>query len=391
MKIIRILTLIAVSIITINGMAQDTLFSNVLKKNINHFTVDNGFSGEGWDKIIQQSKESQYVLIGEDHFIHEVPVFTSALVEEVSFDNYICEVDPWTLEIIESKMTNLPAPELTNWKNENANELSFFQKEPEFDMLQRMVDKGINLIGLEQVGLISTTIIFEHLSTVGYKGNRNLYKQLKDSSLVYSRGFVQDQKPYFMRSDFFMAILEMLDYDNMLVEEARAIDAIKRSAEIYKTGSHSMRIKLMHENMFYYYGNHLKGKRNLFKFGANHPMKGESYLPIYDIGNTAHVMSQSEGGESLHILILPRSGEQAGFIDGKSKIDYSSGLYKSLMPFFNASHDEKWTVIDLNEMRRYLRKHRYNFEDSYLEKTIKGYDLMVVIPEATAAEPLGAN
>lgn len=365
-------------------------FDSLIVANVATFKGSGQFAGKGWDQLVENASKTNYVLIGEDHFISEVPLFTQALIQRLDVDNYVCEMDQWMLNIFASKINTLPESQLNKWISVNNNGFSFFQKKNEFALLHYLVKQKVKLIGIEQVGLMSTTILLQYLVETGSQKNRKWYQVMRDSSDVSNNNFFRDQnKPFFLSTAFFSETIAKLDRASMKADEAGLIDAMVRSAEIYKTGSHRNRIKLMQSNLMMNYPTPMKGKKNVFKFGANHSMKGESYLPVYDIGTTAHILAQSENKDSYHILVLPKSGKQAGFLGGTNSIDLNDdGLYHSLKPFFERSSDSDWTFIDLAKVRNAVSKYGFSLNNSFLEKSIKGYDALVVIPVASAAEPL---
>ena len=353
-------------------------------------TVFNGngkFIGKPWDQLVERASKANYVLIGEDHFINEVPLFTQALVNSISIDNYICEIDQWMLNIFKDKISSLTTLQLDKWISENYNGFSFFQKKNEFELLHSLVDKKTNLIGTEQVGLMATTIIFQYLFETGSPQNKALYKVMRDSSeAANNRFFADHSKKYFLATPFFRESINQLSRFGMKEDESKLIDAITRSADIYSTGNHRNRIKLMQSNLMDNYPETLKGKKNIFKFGANHTIRGESYIPVYDIGTTAHILAQAENGDSYHMLILPKAGNQAGFLGGSNPIDYNDEFYKSLKPLLDKASDTAWTSIDLENVRNVARKQKHTIQNPFLEKTIKGYDVLIVIPVASAAD-----
>lgn len=374
--------------IPVGTQAQSSLnFDSLVSVSAATFTGKGQFSGKPWEQLVERTRKANYVLIGEDHFISEVPLFTEALMQHIAVDNYICEMDQWMLNIFKDKMTTLPKAQFDKWVTDNYNGFSFFQKKNEFELLRYLVNQKINLIGIEQVGLMSTTIIFQYLAETGSQKNKNMYKVMRDSSAVANARFFSDyNNAFFMATPFFGEGIKKLDRASMEADEAQLIDALVRSADIYATGSHRNRIKLMQGNLLAHYPQGLKGKKNLFKFGANHTIKGESYLPVYDIGTTAHIMAQGENQDSYHLLILPRAGSQAGFLSGSNPIDMNDPLYASLKPLFDKASDSEWTFIDLETIRNAVKKEKYGISNPLLEKTLKGYDALVVIPIATAAE-----
>lgn len=374
--------------INVSAAAQSKLnFDSLLTANVLTFKGGGQFSGKGWDKLLEKSKRTNYVMIGEDHFIAEVPLFTQAFAAQYKPDNYICEVDKWMMEIFASKITKSTQAQLDAWVTSNYNGFSFFQKKNEFDMMRAMLNQKVNLIGIEQVGLMSTTIIYQYLSETGSPKNKKLYEMMRDSSFVTNEKFFADTKhPFFMITPLFKTTMAKLDKASMKPDELALTEALVRSAGIYETGSHRERIKLMQENLMALYPQTLKGKKNLFKFGANHTMKGESYIPVYDIGTTGNILAQAEHQDSYHILILPRAGKQAGFLSGSQDINTKEGIFAALWQYLDKSSKTEWTMIDLEPIRAAIRRNEIDITDVMLRKTLMGYDALVVIPEASAAE-----
>jgi hypothetical protein len=382
--------LVVLSLPVSTATAQSKLnFDSLVAANAVTFKAGSQFSGKGWDQLIEKSRRTNYVLIGEDHFISEIPLFTQAFAQQIKPDNYICEIDPWMLTIFNSKITKSSASQLDKWIAANYNGFSFFQKKNEFALMRSLLDQKVKLIGTEQVGLMSLPILYQYLAETGSAKNKTMYETMRDSSTAMNNRFFADMnKPFFMVSPSFTEMMGRLDKASMKPDEAALTSAMTRSAAIYQTGSHRDRIKLMQQHFMELYPQAIKGKKNLFKFGANHTIKGESYIPVYDLGTTANILAQAENQDSYHIMIMPRSGEQAGFLTGKNNIDLTEGIYASLKPFFDKASTTEWTTFDFEAIRAAIRKNKFPISDRMLEKTILGYDALVVIPVATAAEPL---
>jgi len=255
--------------------------------------------------------------------------------------------------------------------------------------MRSLVSQKTNLIGTEQVGLMSAPILYQYLSETGSTNNRKQYEILRDSSnAINNRCFADmNNNPFFFIHPLFKEMMGKLNKASMKPDELALTEAMLRSAEIYTTGSHKARIKLMQQNLMASYPQ-LKGRKNVFKFGANHTLKGESYIPVYDIGTTAHIFAQAENQDSYHIIVLPRSGQQAGFLEGKNDIDFKEGIFASLRPFFDKASSTDWTTFDLEAIRAAIRKNKIQITDDELRKTIMGYDALVVIPVAMPAEKL---
>lgn len=383
---LKSLTLTLLAIVSLQAFAQSKLdFDSLLTINAKKFARTDQFSGPGWDHLIDRSKRTNYILIGEDHFISEIPVFTQAFTQQLKPDNYIAEIDQWMFNIFTSKITKSTPQQLDAWITSNYNGFSFFQKKNEFELMRSLVAQKTNLYGTEQVGLMSAPILYQYLSETGSPKNKKQYEIMRDSSnAINNRCFADMSRPFFFVHPLFKEMMGNLDKSSMKPDELALTEAMLRSAGIYTTGSHKARIKLMQQNLMALYPQ-LKGKKNVFKFGANHTLKGESYIPVYDIGTTAHIFAQAENQDSYHIIVLPKSGQQAGFLGGKNDIDLKEGIYAALRPMLDKASNTDWTTFDLEAIRSAIRKHQIQITDDELRKTIFGYDALVVIPVATSA------
>ena len=82
---------------------------------------------------------------------------------------------------------------------------------------------------------------------------------------------------------------------------------MKKSITIYKEQNHRLRIKLILNQLMKDYPL-WKDSKNLFKYGANHMTRGESFLTVFDIGNMVANITKSNYEESFHIMIVGESG-----------------------------------------------------------------------------------
>jgi len=165
------------------------------------------------------------------------------------------------------------------------------------------------------------------------------------------------------------------------------IDRMKLSAKIYQEQNHQLRIQLMKNELMKVYSQ-WEEKKNLFKYGAIHVSKGESFFKIFDIGNVVHNVSDSKFKNSLHIMVVGKSGSQGSpFKDfPERQIDENSEILKSFKPLFKAVQDKDWHCIDMLPLRKAVENEKLVVKDITLLRIINGYDLIVVIPTVTAAK-----
>jgi len=161
----KIIALVILSfVIPVASFSQDSLVSQIASKNFAKFSVHNNtFSGIGWDTLVNKIKVSDFVLIGEEHLTSEIPSFFEAITTEVKFDNFFCEIDPYSAKIIESKIKNLSENELSKYINKFGNVFSFYALEPEFDLLKKFVKSNTNIYGLDQIPFMTDRLISNDL------------------------------------------------------------------------------------------------------------------------------------------------------------------------------------------------------------------------------------
>nr|WP_067059320.1 hypothetical protein [Mucilaginibacter sp. L294] len=383
------LTILLVSFYTQLTFAQDSLITSLAKSNLSIFTKDgNKFTGAGWDNILTRAKSSDNVLIGEDHFTNETPFFVSALASQIRFDNFFCEIDPFTARILQDKIKTLSAPEMEKYVADYGNTFSFYAFAPEFDLLKQFTRSNTTINGTDQILLVGDALICNELQkTTQSNRAKEIYELIKNNSKTYFANFLKDQsKPFYLLTPEFEKNLDELSALKLSEHEVKIINALRLSAKIYKSQSHHLRVQLMKNQLMQVY-TQWQDKKNLYKYGANHVAKDEGLMDTYDIGNLVSSIADSKFSSSYHIIVLGVSGTQASPFKGfpSEKVDANSGVLKSLSPLLKAVDGNGWHCIDLKPLRAALEDGKLVIKDNKLLHIIKGYDAFVVIPEVTAS------
>ncbi|RZL19864.1 MAG: hypothetical protein EOO96_25640, partial [Pedobacter sp.] len=318
-------------------LAQDSLITVLAKKNQTSFIKENNhFKGLGWEKILDQAKKSSNVMIGEEHFTNEIPWFVSKIAEQIKFDNFFCEIDPFSAHIVEQKVKTLSPDALKKYTADYGNTFSFYAFEAEFDLLKQLIKNNTNILGTDQILLVADRLICNELmQTTKNKRAKEIYQVIRDQSKNHFAAFLKDQKnPFYLYTDDFEKNITELSTLVLSSKEKKIIEALKLTVKIYKSGSHHLRVQLMKNQLMENY-NDWVNKKNLYKYGANHVSKGEGLLEIFDIGNLVNNIADSQFTNSLHIIIVGKSGLQASPFQGfpAEKIDEDACSLKSLKPF----------------------------------------------------------
>ncbi len=370
-------------------LAQDSLVTAIAKTNVSSFTqTSSGFTGAGWDKIITRANKSNDVMVGEDHFTNEIPFFVSKLAAQVKFDNFFCEIDPFTAKLFQSKIKTLSVEALKKYTATYGNTFSFYAFEPEFNLLQQLVKSNVQIYGTEQILLVADRLLCsELLKTTKNPRAKELYQLISDQSKKHFDNFLKDQhNPFYMYTPEYDKNIEELSKLKLSPRELKIIDALKLTAKIYKSQNNHLRIQLMKNQLMEVYKDWYT-KKNLFKYGANHMAKGEGLLNIYDTGNLVNNIADSQFKESLHLMIIGKSGTQASPFQGfpAQKLEENKGTLKSLKPFFNLVDNKEWKCFDLLPIKEAIAEGKIKVTDIALLRVIKGFDLLIVIPEVSAS------
>jgi hypothetical protein len=215
-----------------------------------------------------------------------------------------------------------------------------------------------------------------------------IYQNIADQSKRHFDNFRKDpQNPFYMLTPEFEKDLAALSALKLSDDEVKIIEKLRLTARIYKEQNHHLRIQLMKDQLMEEYGNWAV-KKSLFKYGAVHMPKGQSLLDIYDIGNLINNITDSKFQNSLHIMIVGKSGSQASPFENfpASPVDQNSDDLKSLKPFFKIDSGHEWQCFDLAAVNADIKKAKLRPENLRLTQILEGYDLLVIIPEVTPAK-----
>jgi len=372
----KIILLLLTLFIANFNYAQNILLDSLVQKNGFPFQNDKNisFQGKGWDVLLDEIKQSNSMLLGETHFTNEIPYFTNAITNEVHFDNYFLEVDPYSVDIIETKIKSLSPEQLNSFIKEYSTNFSFLEYEPEFDLFKNLVKRNTKTFGVEQISVFADQMIISRLKeTSKNKKAIDIYEQmLHNSKLIATK---EGLDKYYLLSEDCLQKIDLLLQLKLSDKERKEIEDLKLSREIYVKRSHPLRIQLL-KNILLTQMPDWKSKKNLFKFGAVHVPKGETILTktdIYDIGNLISNIEEANYRKSLHIMLIGKGDED----------DDTS--FKS---FLNVAKDNQWYSFDLRPLKKSILQNKLKIDDIYLSRIIKGYDYLIYIPKVTKSKEI---
>ena len=417
-KLIAALISLVLLVVT-PALTQQSKFTERLLQNRYELNFqDERLSGPGLPTLQTAVTGAQFVLIGEDHGIAQIPQFSGA----------VCDlVGPQGFHTIAIETGPLAAGELQQWVNSNAgpaaltefdkkfpDSIAFYNFQEEYKLLAHCAHSAqggkLHVWGLDQelmgaAGFILTRILETHPGKTAADETRRLL-QKNDEALAAA---VKSGSP----GDVFMMSASDADLNHLnelLHKEGNAtsqglIDALIKSRDIYQKNmsgagfdSNRERSLLMKANFVADYQQAARSEgappKVLLKTGEFHSSKGFNPLHNNDLGNYVAELADGQGTTSLHIAILGVKGSQlrfAGIGRPYQPGDFNLAEDKDsdflfLKPMFDNLEPVGWTMFDL----RGLRKGFHSLEpvDKEMERLIFGYDLLELIPNATPSKQI---
>lgn len=134
------------------------------------------------------------------------------------------------------------------------------------------------------------------------------------------------------------------------------------------------------------------GGRVMFKFGANHMVRGLSNTWTFDLGSMVPELLALEGKRSFHLLVLQGAQAPTAQFD-PTIMSYrpsaeGSEYAASLAPLYAAAFEREFTLLDLRPIRPLVTGNRAKQLDVDLVRTIHGFDAMLVLSGSTASSVL---
>ena len=398
--------------------AQQEKFVERLLQNRYQLTLEAGkLSGPAMPILQSALFEAQFVLIGEDHGISQIPQFSGAICELLGPQGFhtmavevgplaAAEIQPWTLR-------DDGAKQLVEFEKKYPETIAFYNFHEEYELLSRCARAAkagkFRLWGLDQelMGaseLILTRILETHPGRLAADQTKRLVQKSEEAhATALKSGNPGDTFMMTSSEEDLTRLRELLRKDGNTAGEALISELIE-SRDIYlknmTAGYESNRERaLLMKTTFeqaYSSATQEEGKppKVLLKLGGDHTYKGFNPLRNNDIGNFLAEMADGQGAKSLHILILGVKGSQLRFAgigrpfqpgDFNLAEDKDSD-FLFLKPMFENLASDGWTMFDLRGMRLGFRS--FGPVDKELERLIFGNDLLVLIPQATPSRQI---
>ena len=401
----------------VTSTPPSTEFADRLNNNRYELTLESGqLSGSGLPVLRDAVDGAQFVLVGEDHGIAQIPAFYSGLcgiLGPSGFHTMTVETGPLAANVLSEWITQADGRKrLVEFEQQYPESIAFYNWREEYDLLSHCASVAgggqFHLWGLDQELMGSSRLILSKIleQHPGPEAAREVQRLLQKNDEAHAVA-VKSGNP----GDMFMFAVsdeELAHLRDLLHKEGNAtsqslLNELIESREIYQKNmdgrgaeSNRQRALLMKHHFLDHYhaagGPDGRAPKVMFKFGAWHMFKGINPLHNNDLGNFVSELSDAHEVKSVRILILAVRGSQSRFAGiGRpfepAKFDLAEDQdsdFHYLRPMFAAVQKEGFTMFDLRGLRQNYSK--LGPVDTEMDRLIFGYDLLVLVPNATPSK-----
>ena len=135
---------------TFPSYAQDSTLTRLVRQHQFALVTDGThFSGPGWDHLRAAAQKSQFVLVGEEHGLAQIPAFTAAIAQVFKPAVFVAEIDPYVAQALTQLAVQLGLP--VAYERQYPEALCFYDLQEEFELARRLRSQQVRLVGLDQV------------------------------------------------------------------------------------------------------------------------------------------------------------------------------------------------------------------------------------------------
>ena len=418
---VRWSTIVFLGLLPFSARAQDSAFVRAIRSASSQFTITNGrMTGAGADALARVAREHQFIMVGEDHGIREVPEFVTALwdlARPAGYRHFAVEIGPITGRRLEGMLRSGNGPSNVNdfLGRYMQYALPFFFWKEETQMLNSVVasmpaNRDV-VWGLDQEFMMSPTYLLERLAEIApSQSARAVASRFSESSAKGDKDLIANANIggvwMVASTDADLAALKAAFNAKPGSEAARIIDELSVSRDIYGKfnkgkgyESNQQRADLMKAHfMEFYRAAQTRGEQSpkvIAKFGANHVFRGPSITNSYELGTFLPEFAVTNRSKAFGILVVVAKGTWNAYRPFGSKEEDKTQKYDplttpeykifDLKSVLEATGDSTWTFVDLRSIRAMAGRGGLRNIDPTALRLLNSFDAVVVVPEGHAS------
>ncbi|HRQ64055.1 MAG TPA: hypothetical protein PKZ76_04190 [Xanthomonadaceae bacterium] len=367
------------------------------------------FSGPAWEKLIEEGRQAQFFILGEEHGIAENPKFAGAVFHELASHGYsrvVIEISPPMASALDHALQRDGLKGLHDLYAQPGAVPAFYGMREEAEFLARVrarVPEGPLLWGTDyEVGgdrHLLRTLAGRDMPAAA----REALDALASASHASWAQFQETGNPQFIFSfsgdpALVRAVVDAWpdrddDSDWILhtLEETLEINRLWVSGQAWR--SNERRAALLRTNFLRYWLEERKAgraPRALFKFGASHVVRGRNMTDTFDLGALLPEIAALEGRGSFSVLVLPGAGTQVARFNpvawSYQPAPAKDGHADGMQPILDAAFPDAFTLIDLRPLRVMVGMRQDVPQE--LARIVHGFDAVLVMTGSTPSTGL---
>lgn len=372
---------------------------------------DGALAGPGADILKAAIDSANFVGLGEDHGIAQIPAFDAAVCKELAphgFKHLALEVGPSVAAELEADAkAEGGAKRLAAFDKANPETVAFYTWREEFDFLRAC---PLHVYGIDQELMGSPVYVLPKVLATkpGPKATAALQQLIKEEATAHAAaaksGSFGDLWLMSAKQATLDAAKTALAADGS-AEAQKLFASLLESRDIYlgqgskdtAYASNRHRAKLMKGLLLDDIGAAAKADgafpKMIVKLGGYHLYRGNNPLRSSEVGNMIGEAAEAHRVDAVNILVLGLHGQQLAMVGpGKpaqpQKLDFVHDPdWKFMAPL--ARDAEKlgaYSLFDLRALRPAFGSLKVG--DAELERLVFGYDFVVIVRDPTASHPL---
>lgn len=358
------------------------------------FNIENNkLIGLGADTLKNVIRESQFFMLGEEHFSPQISELTNVLLPYFSsngYKNFALEVGPFTAKIIQREIKlkkSLYQFNSSFYAKYKDVPLPFFDGTKDDEFIKTALKNNFKLWGLDQEYITAPLFLLDEINRNAKDSisTKELYNNAKEYLTQQLRSFNSEKENQYF---------EMFDNDNDFTKyikqcnnpkQKEIIEALSISMDIYKQqnwNGNQVRMEYMKRNFSNNYK--IAQKKDSFpkvliKMGSMHLGWGKSWLGIYDLGNMINELANYNDTKSVSINCFSRYIEE----ENGTISDYMSDQEgKKLSLILELATKDSWTLVDNKKIIELTRNRKIKLNND-LNFLLSRYDYILFAPLKT--------
>ena len=368
------------------------------------------FSGPAWDLLVEEGRNAQFFLIGEEHGISENPKLASAIfaaLKPTGYSGMVIETSPFMARKLDAAARDGIAGIRTLFAQPGG-EPAFFGMREEAELLadaHETVSSGRPIFWGVDYEVTSDRQLFKQLASKPKPpAAQQAFAAMVAASDASWKKYEETKGPQYIFS--FAGDPQLVrdvrnSWPDRDAETSRILRTLEETLETNRAfmtgdnwGSNQRRANLIRQNFLDHWR---AAKANnetpklLVKMGASHLVRGRSFSEAFDLGALLPEIAALESKRAFSIMVLPGKDAQTAVFD-PSRFSYrpapaKDGYARGLEPILSAVNEDAFTLIDLRPLRSVLRKGALR-SDANLIRTVMGFDMLLVMSGSTASAEL---